>query len=321
MLGKVQVGNDTQPHAPIGLGCSFYGVARYDESEGSALLDAMAASLEGGITHFDTAHDYGGGESEHLIGRFLAEDASRREGMLLASKANLRDLSAAAMIRAIDVSRGRLGVDVIDIYYIHWPIPDADMRPWAEALESARSRGRIRAIGVSNFSIAQLDQVAEVAQIDALQLGYNLLWRFPEADLIPYCHERGIAVIAYSALASGALAGKYQRRLNFAPQDQRWGILHFRAGIWDALYPLVERFNDVAERAGLALSQLALRWILHQPGVTAALVSAKDRRQALSNCAALEAEIDASILEELNAISDEAMKHIPDEGNPFGYHP
>ena len=321
MLEKVQIGKDTHPHAPIGLGCSFYGVASYEESETVALLDVMAASLDGGITHFDTAHAYGDGESERLIGRFLAEDASRRERMLLASKANLADLSATAMIQAIDLSRQRLGVDFIDIYYIHWPITDADLRPWAEALESARSQGKIRAIGVSNFSIAQIEQVAEVAPIDALQLGYNLLWRFPEVDLIPFCRERGISVVAYSALASGVLAGKYQRRLNFAPHDQRWSILHFRDGIWDALYPLVEQFNDVAERADLALSQLALRWILHQPGVAAALVSARDRQQARSNCAALAAEIEPSILEELGAISDEAMKRIPNEGNPFGYHP
>lgn len=321
MLGNVQIGASTQPHAPIGMGSSFYGVGRYEEGEVGEILDAMAASLEGGITHFDTAHDYGDGESELLIGRFLAADASRRERMLLASKANLKDLSAQAMERAIDISRQRLGSDVIDIYYIHWPISGADMRPWAEALESARGQGIIRAIGVSNFSIAQIEQVAEVAQIDALQLGYNLLWRFPEADLIPYCREQGISVVAYSALASGILAGKYDRKLRFAPHDQRWGILHFRDGIWDALYPLVEQFNDVAARAGLALNQLALRWILHQPGVTAALVSAKSRRQARQNCAALESEIDASILEELSAISDDAMKHIPAEGNPFGYHP
>ncbi len=321
MLENIQIGNNTQSHAPLGLGCSFYGVARYDESEVADLLDAMAASLEGGVTHFDTAHDYGDGESERLIGRFLAEDVSRRDQILLASKANLKDMSTVAMQRAIDVSRQRLGTDIIDIYYIHWPIADADMRPWAEALESARRQGQIRAIGVSNFSIAQIEQVAEVAQIDALQLGYNLLWRFPEVDLIPYCHERGISVIAYSALASGILAGKYQRQLSFAPHDQRWGILHFRDGIWGALYPLVEQFNAVATRAGIVLSQLALRWILHQPGVMAALVSAKNRRQALANCAALEAELDVSILEELSAISDEAMKQIPDEGNPFGYHP
>ena len=321
MLENVQIGRDTQPHAPIGLGCSFYGVARYDESEVAGLLGAMAASLEGGITHFDTAHDYGAGKSERLIGRFLAEDPSRRDQILLASKANLKDVSAVVMQRAIDLSRQRLGTDIIDIYYIHWPITHADMRPWAEALESARRHGQIRAIGLSNFSIAQIEQVAEVAQIDALQLGYNLLWRFPEVDLIPYCHERGISVIAYSALASGILAGMYQRRLSFAPHDQRWGILHFRDDIWGALYPLVEQFNAVAARVDIALSQLALRWILHQPGVTAALVSAKNRRQAQANCAALEAEIDVSILEELSAISDEAMKQIPDEGNPFGYHP
>ncbi len=321
MLGKVQIGDNTQRHAPIGLGCSFYGVARYDESEASGLLDAMAASLQGGITHFDTAHAYGDGESERLIGRFLAADASRRERMLLASKANLTDLTVEAMSQAIELSRNRLGIDLIDIYYIHWPITNADLRPWAEALETARMRGRIRAIGVSNFSIAQIEQVAEVAQIDVLQIGYNLLWRFPEVDLIPYCHERGISIIAYSALASGILGGNYQRQLSFAPHDQRWSILHFRDGIWDALYPSVVQFNEVAERAGLALSQLALRWILHQPGVTAALVSAKSRRQALANCAALEANIDASILEELGAISDTAMKHIPAEGNPFGYYP
>lgn len=320
-LSPVAIGANTGSHAPLGMGCSFYGVSDWEGQQGSDILLAMQVALENGITHFDTAEGYGKGESERLIGRFLREDGSRRERMLIASKANLNDLTVDAMLKAIDGSRDRLGVDVIDLYYIHWPRTGKDLRPIAEGLERARQQGKIRAIGVSNFSVAQMSQVAEVATIDAHQLGYNLLWRFPERDIIPYCVENNIAVVVYSALAHGILSGKYQRELAFRQGDQRWTILHFREDVWSAIYEDVEQMKILAHESGQSLVHLALRWLLNQSGVTSVLVSAKNRAQALSNIRALSADVDGTTLAELTRLSDLAMTRIPDEGNPFGYHP
>jgi myo-inositol catabolism protein IolS len=317
----VQIGRDRKYHVPLGMGGSFYGTNQWSGREDDNFLAAMETALENGITHFDTATGYGDGYSEKLIGRFMAADASRRERIFLASKTNPEEITAQSILNDIDASLARLKTDVIDLYYIHWPKTGKDLRPWMEGLETARQQGKISAVGVSNFSIEQMEQISEVGRIDAHQLGYNLLWRFDEQGLIPYCAENQIAVVVYSALAHGILSGKYPRLLEFAPGDQRWTITLFRDDVWENIYDDVQALKAVAERAGRSLSHLAIRWLLHQPGVTCVLVSAKNTRQAAENARALEDDISDEVFAALTAISDRAMSRIPDEGNPFGHHP
>lgn len=322
-LPLIRIGAVEKPGAPLGMGGSFYGLGsgQWTGQQEADLMAALETALENGITHFDTATGYSGGESERLLGRFLSADPTRREKVFLASKFSTDEISAKNMLDAIDASRDRLQTDVIDLYYIHWPRTGKDLRPLMEGLEQARQQGKIRAVGVSNFTVEQMAQLAEVGRIDAHQLGYSLLWRFDEHDIIPYCVENQISVVVYSALAHGILAGKYARQLDFVPDDQRWRILLFRDDVWPGLYDRVQELKAVAERAGRPLSHLAIRWLLHQSSVTAVLVSAKNQTQALSNIEALSGEIPASVFDELTAISDRAVQHIPDEGNPFGYHP
>ncbi|WP_309572713.1 aldo/keto reductase [Deinococcus sp.] len=308
------------PAVPLGMGGSFYGVGT-SRPEEAALQAALEGALASGITHFDTATDYGAGASERRLGQFLSAGLGRRGRVFLASKANLDEVSAAAALRAVDASLERLGTDVIDLYYLHWPRTGHDLRPWMEGLERARQQGKIRAVGVSNFSVAQMRQLSEAGRIDACQIGYNLLWRFPEAGVLPYCVDQGIAVVAYSALAHGILAGRYEPHLTFAPDDQRWTISLFRPDVWPQVYAAVQEFVALAARAGVPLATLALRWLLSRPGVGAVLVSARSPEQVRANVRALEASIPAGTLDELTALSDGARVGIPDDGNPFGYHP
>ena len=317
----VQIGPGSTPHAPLGLGGTTFGPDQWSGREDANLLASMETSLDCGITHFDTAGGYGDGYSERLIGRFLAASPGRREHLYLASKANLDTISAQAMLDAIDASRARLNVDRIDLFYIHWPRTGKDLRPLMEGLETARQQGKIRAVGVSNFSVEQMEQVAQVGRIDAHQLGYSLLWRFDERDILPYCREHQIAVVTYSSLAHGILTGKFGQHPQIVEGDQRRKILLFRAAVWPDVYEAVEAFKTIAQSSGRSLIHLAIRWLLHQPGVTAVLVSARDARQAAANAQALEGDIPASVFEALTAVSDQVVQKIPDEGNPFGYHP
>ena len=195
-LPPVKIGRSEKYHLPLGMGGSFYGLDHQNREGEADILEALVAALENGVTHFDTAEGYGNGYSERLLGRFISADSTRRERIFLASKANLDDISVQAIHKAIDGSRERLQTDVIDLYYLHWPRTGKDMRPWMEGLETARQQGKIRAIGVSNFSVSQMEQIAEVGQIDAYQLGYNLLWRFGEKDIIPYCVAHGISLVS-----------------------------------------------------------------------------------------------------------------------------
>ena len=320
-LTPVRIGPSEKVHAPLGLGTWSFGANQWSGQEDANLLGAMEAALDHGITHFDSATDYGDGYSERLIGRFLAADPRRRERLFLATKANLDELTSQRMLAAIDDSRARLQTDMIDLYYIHWPRTGQDMRPVMEGLELARQQGKIKAIGVSNFSVEQMMQVAEVGRIDAHQLGYNLVWRFSERDLIPYCIANDIAIVTYSSIAHGILAGRFTRQLNLPPGDQRHGILLFREDVWPFVYEGVEQFKRVAQEAGVHLIHLAIRWLLHQPGITTVLVGARNASQAEFNAQALQCEIPASVFDELSRISDSVMQNIPDEGNPFGYHP
>ena len=320
-LPPISIGRSEKTHFPLGIGGSFYGLDHGHRQGEADILAALETALELGITHFDTATGYGNGYSERLIGRFIAEEPTRRDRIFLASKFSSDEISAQSIISAIDASRERLQTDMIDLYYLHWPRTGKDLRPWMEGLETARHQGKIHAIGVSNFSIDQMDQIAEVGRIDAHQLGYNLLWRFDEHDIIPYCASNGIAVVVYSALAHGILAGKYPKQLEFVPDDQRWSITLFRKDVWPQVYDAVEALKRVAEREQHSLVHLSLRWLLRQPGVTSVLASAKNRAQSLANAKALEADIPDNVMEEITIISDRVVQHIPDEGNPFGYHP
>ena len=207
-----------------------------------------------------------------------ASSPIERDTVFLASKANPPELTAASMYGMVEESLKRLATDRIDLYYIHWPRAGRDMRPVMEGLEQARREGRIGAIGVSNFSVDQMRQVEEVAPIAVHQLGYNLLWRHTEREIIPYCRERGIAVVAYSALAHGILTGKYGREPALAPGDQRHTILPFRADIWPHVHAGVEKLKGLAGELGVPLPALAIRWILQRPGIETVVVGARNCR-------------------------------------------
>src|SRR5215218_2859367 len=170
------------------LGGTLFGPDQYVGSRADDLRAVMEAALRHGINHFDTAAGYGDGASERLIGQFLA---GRRDQVFVASKADVGDMTAAAMLEQVNQSLARLHTDYIELYYIHWPRKGYDLRPVMEGLETARQQGKIKAIGVSNFNVGQMAQVAEVGTINAHQLGYSLLWRFDEADVIPYCQANG----------------------------------------------------------------------------------------------------------------------------------
>lgn len=317
-FSPVQIAPVDKTHAPLALGCWTFGPNQWNGKEDTNLLAAMETSLENGISHFDTAADYGSGYSEQLIGKFLQ---GRRDAVFLATKANVSEMSAAAMVARVRESLERLQTDMIDLFYIHWPRKGKDLRPLMEGLETARQQGLIRAIGVSNFSVEQMRQLEEVGTINAHQLCYNLFWRFPERDIIPYCQQHNIAVVTYSSIAHGILGGKFTRELNFKPGDGREKILLFKPEVWSHVYAGVEQIKTLAHEIDRPLTHLAIRWVLAQPGITSSLVGARDAAQAHQNAEALAGAIPPNIFDQITAISDQVVKHVPDDGNVYGYYP
>lgn len=306
-------GNPKQFSA-LGLGCWLYHPTLWDAAREGVLIDTMTAALEHGIDHFDTATGYGHGASEKLVGRFLQ---GRRDQVFLATKANIQDENPQTMLESVQRSLERLNTTYIDLYYIHWPRSDMDIRPAMEGLELARSQGLVRAVGVSNFSVAELELVSQVGQIDAHQIPHSLLWRSPESEVVPYCRRRGIGVITYGTIGYGILSGKFNRKLSFQPDDQRNTILFFQEPVWRAIYPAVEQMKAVAKEIERSMLHLAIRWSLAQPGIVCALVGANSPAQAAENAAALAGEIPSWALERLSDISAALKKDIPALANPY----
>jgi aryl-alcohol dehydrogenase-like predicted oxidoreductase len=166
-----------------------------------------------------------------------------------------------------------------------------------------------------------MQQVEEVGKIDAHQLCYNLLWRFPERDVIPYCRQQQIAVVTYSSIAQGILTGKFARTPELGPRDQRAETVHFDEEVWPHVYEGVEAMKEIAAQSGRALTHLAIRWVLHQPGISTTVVGARRPQQVEDNWQALTGEIPDSVFDALTAISDKVMPAIPDIGNPYRYYP
>ncbi len=266
-----------RPLTRLALGGSLFGAGVWDAARAAERLATLNAAFQAGINHFDTAAGYGDGVSEQILGKFIA---NKRDQVFVASKAASDEMSAERMLEAVDQSLERLQTDQIDLFYIHWPRAGKDARPLMEGLERARAQGKIRLVGVSNFDVEQMAQVAEVGRIDAHQLNYSLLWRFAEADVIPYCRDHEIAIVTYASIAQGVLTGKFARDPSGQIDAFRAKTVHFDPAVWQHVFEAVEQMKQVAAEIDRPLAHLAIRWVLHQPGIYSAVVSAQNARSA-----------------------------------------
>lgn len=280
------------------------------EAEIRAILET---ARDHGINHFDTAQDYGGGRSERMLGRVFGS----ANDVFIATKMHL--VSPGEVAGRIDQSRKRLDRDVIDLLYIHWPRSNIDHRPVLEELERARANGRIRFIGVSNFTVEDLELSRQAARIDVLQLCYNLLWRFAEADVMPYCRKNGIALVSYSSLAQGLLSGGIDRRPPPDADDPRSETVYYDPGVWEHVRSGVEKLEEIAGR--VPLSQIALRWITDSGNFASVLVGVSRMDQLEENIRAEAEDLSGVDFGRIRATSDAIHQHIPPIGNIFKYYP
>jgi len=280
---------------PIAMGCwPIAGITSINVTEENSLATLQAA-LDAGINFFDTAYCYGyDGESERLIGRALGH---RRKEIVIASKCGIhfdadrkqaRDARPATIRRECDESLRRLGADVIDLYYLHAPDPQTPLAESATALKQLLDAGKVRAIGVSNFStIAQCEEFNAVCPISADQPHYNMLQREIESEQLPWCREHGVSVIPYWPLMKGLLAGKIARDHQFDPRDGRQKYPIFQGEQFQRNQDFLDRLRPIAEESGRTVAQLAVAWVIQRPGITAALCGAKRPDQIRETAAAM----------------------------------
>ncbi len=269
----------------IGLGTWAIGGWMWGGTDEAESIATIRAAVERGITLIDTAPVYGFGRSEEIVGKALA-GAGLRDSVVLATKLGLewdadsgkvwRNASAQRIEQEIDDSLRRLQTDHIDIYQVHWPDPTVPFEETAAALERLYRAGKIRAIGVSNFSPEQMESFRKIAPLHCDQPPFNMFERAAESDILPYCRRHGIATITYGGLCRGLLSGKMTRDRQFQGDDLRRADPKFQQPRFDQYLAAARDLETFArDRYGKSLLALALRWVIDHPGVTTALWGAR----------------------------------------------
>ena len=298
---------------PILFGTWQAGKSGWVGIEDEAVIAAMQAALASGITAFDTAEVYGNGHSEQVVGQALADV---RDRVVLATKVFANHLKYQQVIEACDRSLKNLQTDYIDLYQIHWPAGSfkSEMVPIAEtmeALNALKQQGKIRAIGVSNFSRDQLAEAMQYGRIDSLQPPYNLFWRGVEQDLMPYCVEQNISIIAYSPLAQGLLTGRFGPDHQFEDGDVRAKNKLFKGEAYNRAQAALAQLRPIADHYGCTLGQLAIAWLIAQPQ-TSAIVGARKSEQATQNAQAANLQLTQADLDAIDAIGRTVTDHLDD---------
>jgi aryl-alcohol dehydrogenase-like predicted oxidoreductase len=245
-----------------------------------ASIAAIHHALDQGINWIDTAAAYGFGRSERIVGRALEGVAERPYVFTKASllegpgRRVVHSLKRDSILREAHASLERLGVDAIDLYQIHWPIPEQDIEEGWSALAELKEQGLVRHIGVSNFDVAQLRRIGQIAPVETLQPPYSLAAREVEREILPFAEREGIGVIAYSPMGSGLLTGAMTReRIDTLPEDDwRKHDARFAEPRLSRTLAQVERLKAVAARHDTTPGAVAIAWTLHNPAVDGAIV-------------------------------------------------
>jgi aryl-alcohol dehydrogenase-like predicted oxidoreductase len=288
-LGELEV-------SVIGYGAWGIGGAPFWRTEGDKKsIASIKKSFDLGINFFDTAPVYGFGHSEELIGKALKPV---RDKVILATKCGLRwgkeslsslrkDASRKSILEEIDLSLKRLDTDRIDLYQVHWPDAETTQQETMETLLEIQEQGKIRCIGVSNYSAAQIKECIKYGKIVSLQPEYSLLAREIEKETVSLCIEHGIGIIAYSPLSSGVLTGKYDKDTKFKDWRSKGIIGTFTGEGFVENISKVDQLKEIAGVEGKTCGQTAINWVLRQPGLATAVVGVKNSAQVEENLKAI----------------------------------
>ena len=263
----------------------------------SQAVTAIQKAIDSGINLIDTAPAYGIGRAEKIVGKAIK---GRRDKVVLATKCGVHRsgktftfiLQPEAIRKELDESLKRLNVDAIDLYQCHWPDPNTPIEDTMAEMLKFRDQGKIRHIGVSNFGAALLDQVRKLGPVVSDQPQFSLLDRTIESEILPYCRDNGIGVLAYGPLGSGILTGKYSEPPQFKPGDARsFFYPYYKEPTFGKALQLVKVMKEIADGHGKPVAHVALNWVTQKPGVTSALVGGRTAEQVLANADAMNWEL------------------------------
>jgi myo-inositol catabolism protein IolS len=315
-MQKRRLGNSEIEITPILMGTWQAGKRMWVGIDDADTVKAIRAAFDAGITTIDTAEVYGEGHSEQIVAQALTD---ARDRAVYATKVFANHLKYDQVIAACDRSLQNLKTDYIDLYQIHWPSGTwkSDIVPIEEtmrAMNKLKQDGKIRAIGVSNFSRTQLEEASQYGRIDSLQPPYSLFWRQIEKEVVPYCVENNISILAYSSLAQGLLTGKFGRDHKFEEGDHRSAHKLFQPENYARVQQALEQLRPIADRHHASLGNLALAWLIAQPQANA-IAGARNAEQSVQNTLAAELELSEAELKEIDKIGRSVTDHLDD--NPL----
>ena len=307
-------GNSDLETSVVGFGGWPMGRGHYGSFDDNEVVRAVHASIDLGVTLFDTAAVYGWGEGEKLLGRALED---RRGDVVVVSKAGIpwdeegggrrRDSSRESLEKSLNESLSRLQTDYLDLFLIHWPDESRPMSVPMEAFADFQKQGKIRYGGVSNFSPQQMSDCLDVFPIVTNQVGYHLFDQRPEPEIIPFCADNGMGIMAYGSLAHGLLTGTMTPETTFEEDDWRRSLTAFGQPIFKGQNFLdnlkkVDTLKEMAANKGFSVAQLALAWVASEPTVSVALVGTRRPEEIQENVAAADWELSTSERDEIKAV-------------------
>ncbi|GGA27312.1 protein IolS [Psychrobacillus lasiicapitis] len=308
MVAKVEIGKTGLFVNPVGLGTNAVGGHNlFPNLNDETGKEIVRVAINNGIEFLDTAFIYGKGRSEELIGEVLKESKNRHD-IVIASKGGhkleneqvLIDNSPKFLRETVENSLRSLQTDYIDLFYIHYPDENTPKAEAIGALHRLKEEGKIRAIGVSNFTLEQLKEGNQDGYIDVLQSGYNLLKRDAENEFLPYTREHTISFIPYFPLASGLLTGKFDKNSTF--EDGRSKNPQFQGEAFVRNLEKVEQLRQIAKDKDVEVSNVVLAWYLAQSGIDVIIPGAKKPEQVLANIQTLEVQLTPTEVAEIDRV-------------------
>jgi len=303
----------------VGFGCWAIG-GDWNNTTDPSSIEAIQKAIDLGVNFFDVAPVYGFGHAEEVLGKALE---GRRHKVLIGSKCGLlwdaqrnvtNNLTAKSILQEIDDSLRRLNTDYIDIYQLHWPDPDTPIEETMETLNALKEAGKIRHIGVSNFSVDLTKQAMQAGTVVSHQGLYNMLERNPESyhqlpltyqtqkEILPLCQKHGMAFFPYSPLFQGLLTGAFKARENFDDTDMRASNPKLTGGRFQTYFEMVEKLKDFAGEIGKPLSQIAINWLIKQDAVTSIICGAQAIQHVEENVGSVEWDLSDDMLTRIEKI-------------------
>ena len=320
-----EIGRSGVEASAVGLGTWAIGGWMWGGTDEQQSIGAIQASIDEGVSLIDTAPAYGKGLAEEIVGKAIR---GRREKVVLATKCGLvwhttrgnhffdyggrpvhRYLGADSIVHEIEQSLRRLGTDYIDHYITHWQDPTTPIPETMAALEKLKAQGKIRSIGASNLSAAELDAYVATGGLDAIQEEYSMIRRDIETTLLPVCTKHAVSTLSYSSLALGLLSGRIGPDRVFSGDDQRKDNPRFSTANREKVARLMADIAAVADAHAATSAQFVIAWTIRQPGITFALCGARSAQQARENAGAGRIRLSD---EENKTISEAAKRHLTD---------